>query len=139
MAGRSAGEPRKDTTRNAKKRGVGGDAVVPALQPGPEPWSPTTEQAEQIKSLAGRGVGEREIARLIGIDRDTLRLRAEDLMEQGRAYGIATITGVLFSEAKKGSYKHAALYLQQVGKWSTRNTTEHSGAVTLEQLVTGKK
>lgn len=98
-----------------------------ALPPGPDPWTPTAEQAEQIKSLAGRGVGEREIAHLIGVDRATLKLRAADLLEQGRALGIATITGSVFSKAKAGSYAHAALYLAQVAKWSTRQTNEHAG------------
>jgi hypothetical protein len=100
---------------------------VPALPPGRPPWEPTAEQAEQIKSLAGRGVGEREIAHLIGVDRETIRVRAAALLEEGRALGIATITGTLFSKAKAGSYAHAALYLAQVAKWSTRQTNEQVG------------
>lgn len=126
MAGRKAGTPRSDRTRNAKQR-LPGDEPVLALPPGPEPWAPTAEQAEHIKSLAGRGVGEREIAHLIGVDRVTLKLRAADLLEQGRALGIATITGSVFSKAKAGSYAHAALYLAQVAKWSTRQTNEQVG------------
>lgn len=119
MAGRKTGEPRKDTVR-----GIEG---VPAARPGPEPWAPTAEQAEQIRSLAARGVAEKEIAILIGVDRDTLKLRAQDHIDAGRSQGIATITGVLFREAQKGSFKHAALYLQHVGKWTTRQKVEHSG------------
>ena len=120
MAGRKAGEPRKDKARPE----VDG---LPAKAPGPEPWAPSAEQAEQIKSLAARGVAEKEIAILIGVDRDTLKSRAQALIDAGRAVGISTLTGVLFREAQKGSYKHLALYLQHVGKWSQRQTVEHTG------------
>lgn len=119
MAGRKAGEPRKDAAR-----GIDG---VPAKATGPAPWKPTPEQAEQIKSLAARGVAVKEIAILIGVDPDTLKRRAGDVIEAGRAAGISTLTGVLFREAQKGSYKHLALYLQHVGKWSQRQTVEHTG------------
>lgn len=137
MAGRKAGEPRSDSTAHAKRRGLGGPEPVLAEKPGRPPWVPTEQQAEQIKSLAARGVGHREIAHLIGVDSETLRIRGADLLEAGRAIGISTITGVLFKEAQKGSYKHAALYLQHVAKWQQRQTVEHRGAVTLETLVTG--
>lgn len=127
MAGRKAGTPRSDSTYNAKARGLKGDEPVLAQKPGPDPWAPTPEQAEQIKSLAGRGVGVREIAALIGVDKNTIMDRCEDILTEGRAIGIATISGVVFGEARKGSYKHAALYLQHVGGWSTRQVTEHTG------------
>src|SRR5690606_1774356 len=117
---RKAGEPRKDKARPE----VDG---LPAKAPGPEPWAPSAEQAEQIKSLAARGVAEKEIAILIGVDRDTLKSRAQHLIDAGRAVGISTLTGALFREAQKGSYKHLALYLQHVGKWSQRQTVEHTG------------
>lgn len=88
---------------------------------------PTPQQSEQIKSLAARGVGVREIASMIGIDKDTLCLRCAEELESGRALGIATITSKLFEEAKKGSFKHQALYLGHVAKWSQRVAHEHSG------------
>lgn len=119
MAGRKAGEPRKDVSR-----GIDG---VPAKATGPAPWQPTPEQSEQIKSLAARGVAAKEIAILIGVDPETLKRRAGDVIEAGRAAGISTLTGVLFREAQKGSYKHLALYLQHVGKWSQRHVVEHAG------------
>lgn len=140
MAGRKAGTPRSDSTYNAKARGLDGTEQVLAEKPGPDPWGPTAEQAEQIKSLAGRGVGVREIAALIGVDKNTLMERCDSLLSEGRAIGIATITGVMFSEARKGSYKHAALYLQHVGGWSTRQVTEHTGeggGPVVLQVITG--
>lgn len=97
---------------------------------------PTPQQSEQIKSLAARGVGVREIASLIGIDKDTLCLRCAEELESGRALGIATITGKLFEEAKKGSFKHQALYLGHVAKWSQRVTHDVAEGGTLEALVT---
>ena len=140
MAGRKAGTQRSDSTYNAKARGLNGDEPVLAEKPGPAPWAPTPEQAEQIKSLAGRGVGVREIAALMGIDKDTLMNRCGSILAEGRAIGVATISGVLFGEARKGSYKHAALYLQHVGGWSTRQVTEHSGeggGPVVLQVITG--
>lgn len=119
MAGRKAGEPRKDAHRK-----VDG---VPAAKPGPPPWEPDAKQVETIRSLAARGLAETQIAIMVGIGVDTLKARAQAVIDEGRAQGIATIAGVLFTEAKKGSYKHAALFLQHVGKWSTREKVEHTG------------
>ena len=129
MAGKKAGFTRNDTRRPH----VNGS---PAQKPGPEPWAPTPQQSEQIKSLAARGVGVREIASLIGIDKDTLCLRCAEELESGRALGIATITGKLFEEAKKGSFKHQALYLGHVAKWTQRVTHDVAEGGTLEALVT---
>lgn len=129
MAGKKPGAPRFD----ARRPDVEG---LPAKRSGPDPWAPTPQQSEQIKSLAARGVGVREIASLIGIDKDTLCLRCAEELESGRALGIATITGKLFEEAKKGSFKHQALYLGHVAKWSQRVTHDVAEGGTLEALVT---
>lgn len=120
MAGKKPGAPRFD----AKRPDVEG---LPAKRSGPDPWAPTQQQSEQIKSLAARGVGLREISAIIGIDKDTLALRCNRELEDGRALGVATITGKLFEQAKSGSYKHQALYLGHVAKWSQRVAHEHSG------------
>lgn len=125
MAGRKTGAPRRDVARE-----VDGE---PAKRPGPAPWQPTATQREQIEQMAARGVPIQDIAIMVGVDRDTLKLRAQDLVDAGRANGITTITGSLFREAQKGSYKHQALYLQHVAGWKTRTVMEHK--IGLEALV----
>lgn len=128
MAGKKAGTARNDPNRPHANG-------VPAEKPGPDPWAPTQQQSEQIKSLAARGVGLREISAIIGIDKDTLALRCNRELEDGRALGVATITGKLFEQAKSGSYKHQALYLSHVAKWTSRVTHDVEEGGTLESLV----
>lgn len=93
-----------------------------------------------VKSLAGRGLSADHIAVHLKTTKKTLLKYACDEIAEGRALGIASVTGVLYKKAMDGSFKHAAYYLNNVDRenWSTTKKLEHSGHVTLEQLITGE-
>jgi len=134
MAGTKKGTPRK-ASKNRPRVGT-----LVSKGGGRQAWKLGDSDRELIKSLAGRGLAAEHIAVHLKVDKKTLLKYACDEIEAGRALGIASVTGVLYKEAMKGSFKHAAYYLNNVDRenWSTTKKLEHSGAVTLEQLITGE-
>jgi len=126
MAGIKEGHPKADG-KKAKKTGR-------------RKWKMSETDRQLIISLAGRGLSEEHIAVHLKVDRTTLRKNAGDLIKEGRSLGVAGVVGVLYKHAMAGSFKHAAYFLNNVDRanWSTTKKVEHSGQLTLEQLVTGE-
>src|SRR5882762_3298353 len=58
---------------------------------------------ERVRHLAGVGVRQDDIARIIGCAPKTLRKRLRDELDRGVAEANATISGYLFAAAKAGN------------------------------------
>jgi len=58
---------------------------------------------EKVRHLAGVGVRQDDIAKIIGCAPKTLRKRLRDELDRGVAEANATITGFLFAAAKAGN------------------------------------
>lgn len=87
---------------------------------GRPPWQPP--DLEQVKLQAARGLTYKQIARLFGINADTLFERRKqfaafsEAIEAGRAEAISTLAGVGFQMAASGDYPQMTLhYLKVMG------------------------
>jgi hypothetical protein len=107
---------------------------------GNPPFVPTEAQRAKARSLAKTFpiTGERNIAVLIGISRDTLRKYFAEDLELGRAEMLAAVGGQMISRAldadakdangkpvAKGDLDAQKFVLARMGAWSTK--VEHSG------------
>lgn len=126
MAGTKKGTPRKD-----KRRDVVGLRSAGA---GRKPWKPSEADKQLIRSLAGRGLSDDHIAVHLKVSKPTLLKHAAELIEEGKAQGIAGVTGVLYQQAMKGSFKHAAYYLGNVAGWATNRRVQVESS-SLEALI----
>jgi hypothetical protein len=61
---------------------------------------------ERVRYLAGLGMPQDDIARLIGCSPKTLRKRFRDELDRGVAEANAVVSGSLFAAAKGGTSRH---------------------------------
>lgn len=105
---------------------------------GRPPWEPSTKDREQVKTLAGRGVPEKMIAAIIGVDKNTLRKHCANELTTGRAFAVANVMGATYKAAMAGEFKHAQLFLANMADWHLTQKVEHSGRIDTERLERGK-
>ena len=67
---------------------------------------------ERVRHLAGVGVRQDDIARIIGCAPKTLRKRLRDDLDRGVAEANATIAGYLFAAAKAGNIAATIFWLK---------------------------
>ena len=79
---------------------------------------------EKVRYLAGVGVRQDDIARIIGCAPKTLRKRMRDELDRGIAEANATIAGYLFAAAKAGNITAIIFWLKTRAHWRERNVTE---------------
>jgi hypothetical protein len=72
---------------------------------------------ERVRYLAGVGVRQDDIAKIIGCAPKTLRKRMRDELDQGVAEANATIAGYLFAAAKAGNVTAQIFWLKTRGHW----------------------
>ena len=75
---------------------------------------------EQVRHLAGVGVRQDDIARIIGCAPKTLRKRFRDDLDRGTAEAIATVAGYLFANAKAGNVAAQIFILKTRAGWRGR-------------------
>ena len=76
---------------------------------------------ERVRYLAGVGVPQDGIAKIIGCAPKTLRKRFRDDLDRGVAEATATVSGFLFAAAKGGSIAAIIFWLKTRAHW--RETT----------------
>jgi hypothetical protein len=79
---------------------------------------------ERVRHLAGVGVRQDDIARIIGCAPKTLRKRLRDDLDRGVAEANATIAGYLFAAAKAGNITAIIFWLKTRARWRERNATD---------------
>src|ERR1700738_313978 len=79
---------------------------------------------ERVRYLAGVGVRQDDIARIIGCAPKTLRKRLRDELDRGVAEANATISGSLFAAAKTGNITAIIFWLKTRAHWSERTAPD---------------
>ena len=77
----------------------------------------TDAMRERVRYLAGVGLPQNDIAKIIGCSPKTLRKRFRDDLDRGVAEAKATIAGYLFAAAKGGNVTAQIFYLKTQGRW----------------------
>jgi hypothetical protein len=72
---------------------------------------------EKVRHLAGLGIPQDDIAKIIGCAPKTLRKRFRDDLGRGVAEAKATIAGCLFLAAKQGNIAAIIFWLKTRGRW----------------------
>ena len=72
---------------------------------------------EKVRYLAGLGVRQDDIAKIIGCDPKTLRKRLRDELDLGVAEANATVSGYLFAAAKAGNIAAIIFWLKTRAHW----------------------
>jgi hypothetical protein len=79
---------------------------------------------EKARYLAGVGVRQDEIARIIGCAPKTLRKRFRDELDLGVAEANATVCGYLFAAAKAGNVTAQIFWLKTRAHWRERTAAD---------------
>ena len=83
---------------------------------------------EQVRHLAGVGVRQEDIARIIGCAPKTLRKRCREDLDRGTAEAIATVAGYLFANAKAGNVTAQVFILKTRAGWRERTAADEAAS-----------
>src|SRR5438445_6428571 len=72
---------------------------------------------DKVRHLAGVGVAQDDIAKIIGCAPKTLRKRCRDDLDRGVAEANATVSGYLFASAKAGNVTAQIFWLKTRAQW----------------------
>ena len=81
---------------------------------------------EQVRHLAGVGVPQDDVARIIGCAPKTLRKRCREDLDRGVAEANATVAGYLYAAAKAGNIAAIIFWLKTRAHWRERTAPEDS-------------
>ena len=79
---------------------------------------------DKVRHLAGVGVAQDDIAKIIGCAPKTLRKRCRDDLDRGVAEANATVSGYLFAAAKAGNVTAQIFWLKTRARWRERTGPE---------------
>jgi hypothetical protein len=79
---------------------------------------------ERVRYLAGVGVPQDGIAKIIGCAPKTLRKRFRDDLDRGVAEATATVSGFLFAAAKGGSIPAITFWLKTRAHWREKTAPD---------------
>ena len=82
-----------------------------------KPFVADEAMRERVRYLAGVGVSQDDIARIIGCAPKTLRKRFRDELDRGVAEANATVCGYLFAAAKAGNISAIIFWLKTRAQW----------------------
>jgi hypothetical protein len=80
---------------------------------------------EKVRHLAGIGVRQNDIARIIGCAPKTLRKRCRDDLDSGVAEANALVSGYLFAAAKNGNVTAQIFWLKTRAQWRETAVPDH--------------
>ena len=81
---------------------------------------------EQVRHLAGVGVPQDDVARIIGCAPKTLRKRCREDLDRGVAEANATVAGYLFAAAKAGNVTAQIFWLKTRAHWRERTAGDEA-------------
>src|SRR6201986_4003849 len=124
MSSCAAGKTSPVAPRSIKLR-VNPSTSVPPIRTGlyhrpPMPRKPFVVNEtvrEKVRHLAGVGVRQDDIARLVGCAPKTLRKRCRDDLDRGVAEANAVVSGSLFAAAKGGNVTAQIFWLKSRARW----------------------
>jgi hypothetical protein len=80
----------------------------------------TDEMRDKVRSLAGRGVRQEDIAAMIGCDPKTMRKHFPDQLDRGMAEANANVAGALYEKAIGGDTPAAIFWMKARAHWRER-------------------
>jgi hypothetical protein len=83
---------------------------------------------EKVRYLAGVGVRQDDIAKIINCSPKTLRKRLRDELDRGVAEANATISGYLFAAAKAGNVTAQIFWLKTRAQWREKTAPDDPAA-----------
>src|SRR6516164_2916608 len=83
---------------------------------------------EKVRHLAGLGVSQDDIARIVQCSPKTLRKRCRDDLDCGAAEANAIVSGCLFAAAKGGNIAAQIFWLKSRARWRERDASDHRAA-----------
>ena len=98
---------------------------------GPAPFQPTEQQRKQVRMMAGMGIQQVNIGKIIGVSDETLRKHFRDELDTGTDMANMAVASNLYSIAtsnKPGAVPAAIFWMKTRGRWSETNKTEITGA-----------
>jgi hypothetical protein len=90
----------------------------------------TDAMRERVRYLAGVGLPQNDLAKIIGCAPKTLRKQFRDDLDRGVAEAKATIAGYLFAAAKGGNVTAQIFYLKTQGHWRERTLPDDPNPAT---------
>jgi hypothetical protein len=81
---------------------------------------------ERVRHLAGVGVRQDDIAKIVGCAAKTLRKRLRDELDRGVAEANATVSGYLFAAAKGGNVTAQIFWLKTRAHWRERTAPDET-------------
>ena len=91
---------------------------------------PDPASRRQVEALAGFGIPEPDIARVVGIDPKTLRKHYRDELDMGETKANAQVAGFLFNSARSGNVSAQIFWLKTRARWrETPTELKHSGMI----------
>ena len=109
--------------------------------PGRPPIEATPELLQKIEGLSGIGLDMESIGNIVGISRDTLRVRPEfsAAIKNGRDKGVAEALEDLKVMRKNGNFQAAALYIRAFHRekelFREKTDLNVSGTLALDSLI----
>ena len=79
---------------------------------------------DKVRHLAGVGVSQDDIAKIVGCAPKTLRKRCRDDLDRGVAEANATVSGYLFASAKAGNVTAQIFWLKTRAHWREKTAPE---------------
>ena len=79
---------------------------------------------EKVRHLAGVGVRQDDIAKIVGCAPKTLRKRCREDLDRGVAEANAMVSGCLFASAKEGNVTAQIFWLKSRAHWHEKNVPE---------------
>jgi hypothetical protein len=86
----------------------------------------TEATREKVRYLAGVGVPQDDIAKIVGCAPKTLRKRLRDELDRGVAEANATVSGYLFAAAKAGNIAAIIFWLKTRANWRERRSPDEA-------------
>ena len=97
---------------------------------------PTEETRATVRMHATVGTKFDNIARLLGIDKKTMRKHYRDELDLGKDQANAVIGGALFNKAKNGDTAAQIFWMKTQARWHERHDfTSSDGSMSPQQIV----
>ena len=107
----------------------------------------TPEDIKNVEKWAGSGLGERQIATLLGCSLSTItrvKKRSEQFehaLKKGRATAVASVANKLYENAMEGKETSAIFFLKNrdENRWRDRVETTHDHQLSLSNVIDSAK
>ena len=90
-----------------------------------KPFVVNDAMREKVRHLAGLGVPQDDIARIVKCSPKTLRKRCRDDLDCGAAEANAIVSGCLFAAAKGGNIAAQIFWLKSRARWRERDAADN--------------